>query len=297
MRVYRHFAANEEHLELFPFRRELSMQAYLIENPKLLGLDDGCFSGSNVEIVNEELHLKVGRKSKDTDGRIDILARYSDSDGYLAVVELKLGMLDFSHLEQLEDYLSEKRHISEALGEAEVADHKWLGVLVGALIHPELAAKISSGYVTKDGIQIAALTLQRFRSASGSVFVTTDVFHNLKSAQRDYKKYVFEGREYGKGRLVLAAIKQFVEKNPDFGFADLERIFPRHIQGAIGVFSSAEEANKIFTSTGRKRHFIEANEVVQLRDSSIAVCSQWGSGNIKNFLEKMSELKMSVKEG
>jgi hypothetical protein len=53
MKLLRHFTANEEQLEPFPFRRELSMEAYLIENEGVLALDDDVFS--SVEIVEEEL--------------------------------------------------------------------------------------------------------------------------------------------------------------------------------------------------------------------------------------------------
>ena len=44
MRLYRHFTANEEKIEEFPFKRELSMEAYLIENESVLALDDDTFS-------------------------------------------------------------------------------------------------------------------------------------------------------------------------------------------------------------------------------------------------------------
>lgn len=101
MQIFRHFTANDVQLEAFPFKRELSMEAYLVENEGVLSLDSDTFS--NVEIIETELALKQGRKSKDTDGRIDILATYSQE--YIAIVEIKLGQLEKSHLIQLEDYL------------------------------------------------------------------------------------------------------------------------------------------------------------------------------------------------
>ncbi len=36
MKILRHLTANEETLESFPFRRELSMESYLIENESVL---------------------------------------------------------------------------------------------------------------------------------------------------------------------------------------------------------------------------------------------------------------------
>ena len=77
MRLLKHFTANEEQLESFPFKRELSMESYLVENEGILALDNDSYS--DVTIVQEELTLKRGRSSKDTDGRIDILATYSST--------------------------------------------------------------------------------------------------------------------------------------------------------------------------------------------------------------------------
>ena len=75
MRIYRHLTANAMHLEPFPFKRELAMEAYLSENEGVLALDDDVMS--DVELIDTELTIKVGRSSKDTDGRIDLLVTYS----------------------------------------------------------------------------------------------------------------------------------------------------------------------------------------------------------------------------
>ena len=144
MRIYRHLTANDVRLEPFPFRRELSMEAYLIENESVLGLDEDVFSA--VEIVEAELSLKDGRKSKDSDGRVDILATYSQE--YIAIVELKLGQLEELHLHQMEDYLRERRQIAlkyPNILSAELAPNpKWIGVLVGTTISSALAEKLRS---------------------------------------------------------------------------------------------------------------------------------------------------------
>ena len=130
-------------------------------------------------------------------------------------------------------------------------------------------------------LYIAALTLQRFRGADGSVFVTTDTY--FKSNAKDNTKYLFQGNTYGKGKLVLAIIKHHVEINPKISFSALEKDFPQKSQGSNGVFATIEEARKK-ADTDRKRHFIKPNEEIKLLDTTIAVCSQWGIGNINNFI-------------
>ncbi len=284
-RILRHFTANEEQLENFPFKRELSMEAYLVENQGVLGLDDDIFSGADVEIIQEELTLKQGRSSKETDGRIDVLITYSQE--YIGIVELKLGELGSIHLKQLEDYLLQKEQIltqyPDILSSDSTSETKWIGVLVGDSINSELAEKISNGYITESGVQIAALTIQRFRSTKGNVYVTTDTYFKNSPSSKDTSKYKFEGKVLGKGRLVLEVMKQHVENNPNLTFSELEKQFPRRLQGSKGVFCTDDEANETY-ARDRRRHFIKPDELITLSDATIAVSSQWGIRNIGKFI-------------
>jgi len=294
VRLLRHFTANEEQLDSFPFKRELSMESYLVENEGILALDDDSYS--DVAIIQEELTLKQGRLSKDTDGRIDILATYSSE--YIGVIELKLGELNEIHLIQLEDYLEQKHQIIEQY--PDILDKnvspvpKWVGVLVGSSIHPELAIKINNGYVTKCGVPIAALAVQRFKGSNGSVYVTTDVFFKSNSSVRDTTKYIFNGSNYGKGRLALAIIKKYIEENPNTTCSELDNIFHKSLQGSSGVFSSQHDAEDVFLRTSIRRHFLKPDELVTLTDITIAVSSQWGVGNIDKLIRKARDLGYTV---
>jgi hypothetical protein len=294
MRILRHLTANNEQFTPFSFKRELSMQAYLIENESVLCLDDDVFA--SVEIIEEELTLAQGRRRMDTDGRIDILLTYSQE--YIGIVELKLGQLEEEHYNQLTDYLLEKHQILEKypdiLNPELGSSPKWIGVLVGSSINPVLANKIITGSLNTDGVQIAALTIQRFRSSSGIVFVTTDTFFKDTSQIRDTTKYIFNTKKLGKGRLVLEVLKQYVEEHPDITFSELEKVFPRKCQGVGGVFSTVEEANEILTTKNRKRHFLNPNELIKLSDTTIAISSQWGIGNIGNFIDTALKLGCSI---
>jgi hypothetical protein len=270
------------------------MEAYLIENEEVLGLDDDAFS--NVEIIDAELTLKKGRPSKDTDGRIDILATYSQE--YIAVVELKLGELDEVHLRQMEDYLLERDQISKQYPNILSPDSapipKWIGVLVGATINSSLAEKLRQGHVTNQGIPVAALTIQRFRGSDGTVLVTTDTYFRRPSTSKDTSRYSFEGQVLGKGRLVLAIVKRHVERHPIITYAEMEQAFPKSCQGSVGVVATAEHANQIYSATGRKRHFLDPEDLIQVQGSTVAVSSQWGIGNIDRFIKLAQELGYTV---
>lgn len=273
------------------------MEAYLVENEGVLSLDADIFS--NVEIIETELTLKQGRKSKETDGRIDILATYSQE--YIAIVELKLGKLEELHLKQLEDYLNNgtKQILAQypdILDTESNSEAKWIGVLIGSSIDPNLANQIKNGYSTTTGIKIAALTMQRFRSKEGNIYVTTDTYFSEKPSSKDTTKYIFNQIKFGKGRLVLEVIKQYIAKNPNTSYAELEKIFPKNCQGSRGVFSNLEEANKIYSTSGRKRHFLESQDFVKLSDCTIAVSSQWGIRNIDKLIKRAKEIGFSIKK-
>jgi hypothetical protein len=289
MQIFTHLTANDVQLQAFPFKRELSMEAYLIENEGVLALDRDTFA--DVEIVEAELTLKQGRRSQDTDGRIDILATYSQE--HIAIVELKLGELKDIHLIQLEDYLAKKESILIQYPDivpSETVSPKWIGVLVGSSIDSSLASKITNGYQTTDGIPIAALTIQRFRSKDGNIYIATDTYFKNISSQRDFAKYEFNRMTLGKSRLVLEIIKSYVANNPNTSYSELEALFPRKLQGTRGVFATVDKAQM---EKGR-RNFLKPEEIIQLSDCQVAVSTQWGIRNINNLIDKARSIGYDI---
>jgi hypothetical protein len=284
MQIHKHLTANNIQLEPMPFLRELSMAAYLIENEGVLALDSEVFS--NVEIVETELALKQGRKSKDTDGRIDILATYSKE--YIGVIELKYGELAQIHLDQIEDYLEQTNQILKQypnlIDQALAEDPKWIGLLVGSSIARDLSHKLTEGYLSRQNIPIAALTINRYRGGDGQVYVVTDTYINSKKSSKDYTQYSFEGKTFGKGRLVLAVVRKYVEDHPEISYAELMKAFPKELQGSYGVIGLKDEADKIYASAQIRRYFTKPDEIIQLKDATITVSTEWGSRNIEKFL-------------
>jgi hypothetical protein len=289
MQIFTHLTANDVQLRPFPFKRELSMEAYLIENEGVLALDRETFS--DVEIIEDELTLKQGGRSQMGDGRIDILATYSQE--YIAIVELKLGELKDIHLSQIENYLKQKDRILSKYPDIVPDFPKWIGVLVGSSIEASLSNKIINGYQTSEGIPIAALTIQRFRSEDGNIFIATDTYFRNISQGKDFSKYNFNGKVLGKSRLVLEIIKDYVISHPSTSYSDLEEIFPKWCQGTRGVFTTLELAQKE-AEEKRSRHFLKPEEIIQLTDSHISVTTQWGIGNINHFIKQASKLGYKI---
>lgn len=292
MRLYRHLTANQIALKPFPFLREIAMEAYLIENPDVLALDDDELS--TVSITDVELPVARGRPSRKGDGRIDLLGLYGEST--IAVIELKLGELTQAHLDQLADYFTQKEQIRSALGPVETGvDPSFLGVLVGSGIDQQLRTRIESGYLIEGSIPVAALALTRYRGEDNNVYVVTDTFFHYTGRTYDQTKYRFEGEVYGKNRLVLAVITAYAASHPGVSYAELRAVFPDKIQGRTpGCFSTVEAAQQVIDSTGHRRHFIAPHQLIQLEDATVAVSTQWGIKNIGRFLDVATRLGFQI---
>lgn len=310
MRLFRQLTINDELLEPFPFKREISMQAYLMENEQLLNLGNT----EDIQIYDEEVTLdNAGKENQDGTrgkGRVDLIATFDNEQ--IAVIELKHKKLNFEALKQLARYLEQKGQLlklennpiidADAAGKEPI---KWVGILVGPSICSSLAKLISDGTVNKKistikDIPIAALTIERFRGNSGNIHIITDTYFSKANNGMDRTQYSFKGKKYGKGRLVLAVITDYVIANETKTLASLKKIFPDKIQGNQTVVSTREDAEKIYTDKGRKRHFIKESEIIALHNddkkvTEIAVSNQWGIGNIDKFLEAAKKLKYKIK--
>lgn len=312
MRIFRQLTINDEKLEKFPFRRELSMQAYLMENEDLLKLEDSDI----IQIYDEEVTIegagKKDKNGKNGDGRIDIIASIDNEQ--IAIVEIKKDEIDFDALEQLNRYLKKK---DKLIGRnnpiidkdlLEKKDIKWIGILVGSSIGNDLASQILSGKVNDEkdkdlkNISIAAITVERFKGKSGNVHIITNTYYQKKKGSKDKTKYEFNGKIYGKGPLALAVITEYVRGNNPKSLAFLKKAIPNefHKNGntkskANQFFVSKSEAEKI-TINDRKRYFTKEEQIIHLsNDEEIAVNSQWGIKNIDYFIDKAEkQLKYKI---
>lgn len=293
MEIFRQITANNIELKEYPFLKELAMEAYLMENEDILKLDTENFA--DVTVLDAEIALKSGRKTSERDGRIDILAKYGMD--YLAIVELKIYEINEFTLLQLEDYLQERHQLLEkypSLWEEVEATPNWVGVLVGSTISPELQRKLQDGYVTQSGIPIAGMVIRRFRSSRNEIYVITDTFFKYNYTNRDFSKFDFNGEIFNKSRLVNQVIRAYAEQNPTITFSELQKIFPRKLQGSMGVFDTFENAQAIHDRTGHKRYYLKADELIKLSDVVIATSNQWGIGNIGNFVSHSNKLGLKI---
>ena len=289
MKIFKQVTANNIELKPYPFKKELAMEAYLIENEEILALDNDNFN--EVAVLDEEIALKKGRR--DRDGRIDILSSYGAE--YLSIIELKLNKIDDQTLNQLEGYLEQKDQILKTgnYWDDEV-EPKWIGVVVGTSISAELQNKLTKGYLYND-IPIAGIVLNRYRGVDNNIFVVSDTYFNFKYSSKDYSKFLYNNKEFNKARLVNEVVREFIENNPNINFIQLKEKFPKQIQGSYGVFDKLSRAEEIYTNGGRKRYYIKPSETINLIDGEIiATCTQWNPTNIAEFIKVANGLGLKI---
>jgi hypothetical protein len=289
MKIFKQVTANNIELSPYPFKKELAMEAYLIENEEILALDNDNFT--EIAVLDEEIALKKGRR--DRDGRIDILTSYGAE--YLSIIELKLNQINDSTLNQLENYLDQKEQILE-LGKYwnEEIKPKWIGVVVGTSISADLQEKLNNGYKYND-IPIAGIVLNRYRSSDNNIFVVSDTYFSYKYSEKDYSKFNYKNKAYNKARLVNEIVRDFVDLNPTTTFSELKEIFPKQIQGSFGVFDKLSRAEEIYINWGHKRHYIKPTETINLGDGEIiATCNQWNPHNIADFIKNAEKLGYEI---
>ena len=124
--------------------------------------------------------------------------------------------------------------------------------------------------------------------------ITIDIINDAESMGRDFTKYQYNGQELGKGRLVLEIVKNYVKNNPGIIFDELIKVFPNQLQGSINTIERLKDAQVRYEKSKHKRHFLNESDIIELKDGPIAVCSQWGIGNIDNFIKQCKKMNIDI---
>lgn len=112
----------------------------------------------------------------------------------------------------------------------------------------------------------------------------------IKSNGKDYTQYLFNGQALGKNRLVLAVLQNYVENNPGITFSQLKAKFPDSLQGQE-IFTTEDGAKQ----KRDRRNFLKPNEIISLSDTTIAVSTQWGIGNVTRFIDHCKLINIDIK--
>lgn len=304
--MYKQASSNNITLDSYPFPSELGMEAYLMDNPSILKLDDRKYG--EPQII--ECEMSIGKcTNRKTRGRIDMVVRYGEN--LFGILELKKHALDKDALFQLCDYLSEREKIVEAINQSDAVEVdldpenvKFVGVLVGGYIDDELRKEmpitdLKNGNLLKEHPrqqtivgytdQISAITLERFRNPHTCeiVVLSTPV---VKTSVKDTTKYQIDGEgRYGKAKLVHEIVKRYVKHHPEVSIDQLGKIFPTpKLIRTLGVFAEVQAARK-----RADRYYADRKMLIALGDGvKIATCNQWAKESIDEFIANVEKQKL-----
>ena len=115
---------------------------------------------------------------------------------------------------------------------------------------------------------------------------------------KDFSKYLFNGKTYGKSKLVLAVLQQYVLDYHPTTYDELEKAFPSALQGSLGVVRCIEDVSDKYKGNGGvKRYFIKEDEVIHLSSGEIViVCTQWGINNTIQFINHVKQYGYEIKQ-
>lgn len=118
----------------------------------------------------------------------------------------------------------------------------------------------------------------------------------MVSNSKDHTKFLFNGEVYGKGRLVLAVVGDYVSSNPGINYDKLKNVFPDHLRGGTGVFSKLHVILERYAAKSNKHHFLKPDEIITLKDSDITVCVDWSTNNIYRFIDAAKGLGITIED-
>jgi len=110
------------------------------------------------------------------------------------------------------------------------------------------------------------------------------------------KSYKYKGEMFGKGRLVHAVIKNYINViKPGITLEEIHKDWENVSKNKYSVcneFSIAKEH-----SIPRRRYFLNESEILRLADGTrVAVSKEWGPSNMPNFIERAKKLGIEIQE-
>ena len=116
----------------------------------------------------------------------------------------------------------------------------------------------------------------------------------------DRSKFMFNGKPYGKGHVVLEVVRKYVEQHPDVSFEALRQIFPDDLQKAKSPtqFSSYGRCviRRLNDVAEEKRFHMKAEDQIGVRSKAVVVSREWNVHNFRKFLEEAQKLGLKIEK-
>ena len=125
--------------------------------------------------------------------------------------------------------------------------------------------------------------------------VLLDLMNRVIELEKRVSKLEAERKEYLRREpQTKVTTEESVAKGYESDFDDLKAVFPKYLQGSLGVVERKEIACQRGVDYER-RYFTESQEVIKLLDGEMYVCSQWGIFNLPQFLNRAEQLGFDIR--
>jgi len=193
---------------------------------------------------------------------------------------------------KLKNFKEAERAILEILRPLHHVNGEWFNISQKEIDLVETICKAMGGKIVTDEVK------QEVEIETEETNEEDDLLQSqYHSGKKDTTQYVFNGRTYGKGRLVLAVVEEYIKNHNNITLDELHKLFPKEIQGSFFVVDSFEKAKKIVEGShiNKKRHFID-NPIKLSNGEEVVVTTEWGISNIDKFINKARELGYSISQ-
>lgn len=161
-------------------------------------------------------------------------------------------------------------------------------IVAGDVTGKAMTFIVNKGKTTAKVITNVVITKPIVKIAVKSKNTEIEKTVSKSSANNDRTKIMLNGQEYTKGKAVLAVVQGIVAKNPNITVPELHAIFPANTHRKYKVADFYSEAIK--KCQKQKRYFTREDQLIKLMDGSIiAVCSDWGAGNMDNVIRRAKQ--------
>jgi hypothetical protein len=114
---------------------------------------------------------------------------------------------------------------------------------------------------------------------------------------KDKTKYIFNNMTLGKGKLVFEVVKEYIKIHPNLTFDELYNKFPPNTQGSTGVINTMEHIGNKYKNSRKPLHFLGDDYILISGDNiPFAVSTEWGIGNINNFIALARKENLQIEE-
>ena len=146
--------------------------------------------------------------------------------------------------------------------------------------------------ISSESLDMDEFVLKRDEISDEAAGNNTDTVNKVRI--RDKTRYLYNDAVYLKNHLVLAIVRDYVNRNSPLTREELMQAFPKRLQGSIGVVVNIEKAK--IRGDYNLRFFTDETEILHLCDGEMVVCSQWGIVNIPYFIEQARLLGYKITE-